>query len=67
MNKCSICNQPIVLVPSAAERAKKYGGTPEYYTRLFQQHGECVVRKSREEVTSLLRRQYGQPRQHSHA
>jgi len=26
---CTICGRPIELVPSAAERAKKYGGKPK--------------------------------------
>jgi hypothetical protein len=29
--KCSLCGKPIVLKPSAAKRAKKYGGKPEDY------------------------------------
>ena len=33
--KCSICKQEIELVPSAAARAKKFGGTASHYTRLF--------------------------------
>lgn len=32
---CTICGKPVVLVPSAAERAKKYGDHPaSYYTAL---------------------------------
>lgn len=40
---CNICKQPIVLVPSAEERARKYGGTPEHYLRQFTAHGQCIV------------------------
>ncbi len=39
---CSICNKPIILKPSAAERAKKFGGKPSDYTRLFTTHAECL-------------------------
>ncbi len=44
--KCSICNKEIVLVPSAAERAKKYGTHPaSYYTSLFTTHTDCFLRR----------------------
>lgn len=42
---CSHCNKPIVLVPSAAERAKKFGGTPSSYTKLFTMHARCQLIK----------------------
>ena len=38
---CTICNKPIVLVPSAAERSAKYGQPASFYTSLFRQHTEC--------------------------
>lgn len=41
MKKCVYCQKPIVLVPSAEERAKKYGGKPEDYTALFTAHASC--------------------------
>lgn len=56
MSKCTICNKEIVLVPSAAERAKKYGGTAEYYTSLFTTHSECFVNKRSQESTELMRK-----------
>ena len=42
---CKHCNQPIVLVPSAAERAKRdcTGKTAEYYTNLFDYHAACTL------------------------
>lgn len=43
--KCSICNKEITLVPSAAERAKKYGNTAAHYTSLFTYHNDCFLKK----------------------
>jgi hypothetical protein len=40
---CIHCNKPIILVPSAAERARKYGGEPSDYTKLFREHSECLI------------------------
>lgn len=37
---CSICGKPVVLRPSAAERAAKYGKSPSFYTKLFPTHAE---------------------------
>jgi hypothetical protein len=53
---CTICNKPIVLVPSAAERAQKYGGKPSDYTKLFTTHSECFVAKREAETVELMRR-----------
>jgi hypothetical protein len=53
---CTICGKRIVLVPSATERARKYGGTPQSYTALFTEHGECVVAKRERETVELMRR-----------
>jgi hypothetical protein len=53
--KCNICHKPVVLFPSATERAKKFGGSPSDYTRLFPQHAECIVRKRSEESGELMR------------
>lgn len=54
--KCSICKKEIVLSPSAKERADKYGGTPESYTRLFTTHSDCELNKRREDTLELMRR-----------
>lgn len=43
--KCIYCNKPVILNPSAEERAKKYGGKPEDYTKLFKAHYHCQVRQ----------------------
>ena len=40
---CKYCNKPVVLMPSAAERAKRYGGYPSDYIALFPAHSACVV------------------------
>ena len=40
---CTICTKPIVLVPSAAERAAKFGGKPSDYIKLFTAHPACTV------------------------
>lgn len=53
---CTICGKPIVLAPSAAERAAKYGGKPSDYSRLFREHADCVLRKRKEETSELCRR-----------
>lgn len=53
---CRICGKPVVLVPSAKERAKKYGGTPAFYTSLFPDHAACVVTKRSQESIDLMRR-----------
>lgn len=46
--KCSHCGQEVVLVPSAAERAKKYGGSPSDYIKLFPMHTKCQLEKRKE-------------------
>lgn len=42
---CTICGKPVVLVPSASERAKKFGGKPSDYTKLFTAHAACQLEK----------------------
>lgn len=43
--KCEYCKQDIVLVPSAAERAKNctQGLTAKDYKNLFTSHNDCQV------------------------
>ena len=53
---CSHCGKPVILVPSAAERAKKYGGTPSDYTRLFPLHADCQLELRRRGVFELIQR-----------
>lgn len=54
--KCTICNKEIVLIPSANERAKMYGGNPSEYTRLFTSHSECFLAKRKTETLELMRK-----------
>lgn len=58
MKKCTICGKPIVLSPSAAERAKSdaCGRPPEYYTNLFDTHSECALAKRAADTVELMRR-----------
>lgn len=53
---CSICARPIVLSPSAAERAKKYGKAPEFYTKLFTVHADCLIAKRNADTLKLMQR-----------
>lgn len=54
---CTICHQPVVLVPSAAERARKYQDHPaSYYTQLFTEHAECTLRKRAQDTRALMQR-----------
>jgi len=57
--KCTICGKPIVLVPSAAERAKKHGGKASDYTKLFTTHSECALVKRKEETLALMQKKNG--------
>ena len=56
MSSCRICGKPVVLVPSAQERSRKFGGTPAYYTRLFQDHATCTIKKRSQDTVDLIRR-----------
>jgi hypothetical protein len=53
---CSICNKPIILVPSAKERAAKFGGKPSDYTKIFTAHAECLIAKRESETVELIRK-----------
>ena len=55
---CKHCHKPIVLVPSAAERAKKdvAGRTAAYYTSLFEYHTECQLALRAQGTAELMRR-----------
>jgi hypothetical protein len=55
---CAICGKPIVLIPSAAERARKHGGTVAYFTRLFTEHTQCLIDKRNRETSELIQRHY---------
>lgn len=55
---CSICRKPIVLTPSAAERAAKdvTGKSAAYYTSLFRTHATCELEKRKRDTSALMRR-----------
>lgn len=54
---CTICGRPITLKPTAEERAAKYGAHPaSYYTALFTEHSQCILRKRLQEERDLLQR-----------
>ena len=53
---CTICGKPIVLVPSAAERARRYGGEPKQYLDLFTTHSECQLQRNAAETSELMAR-----------
>ena len=53
---CTLCKKPIVLEPSATDRAKKYGGSPSDYTALFRQHADCLLKKREADTVALMRR-----------
>lgn len=52
---CTLCGKPIVLSPSAAERAEKYGGAPADYTKLFTTHAACFVEQREADTYALMR------------
>ena len=54
--RCIICGKPIVLVPSAKERAAKFGGKPSDYTALFTTHSECALAERAKETSELIKR-----------
>ena len=54
--KCSICGKPIILVPSATERAKRSGLPASYYLNLFTAHSDCLIEKRNQETSYLIRR-----------
>lgn len=53
---CTICHKPIILIPSAKERAKKFGGKPEDYTKLFTEHDDCIIKKRQKDTSELIKR-----------
>jgi hypothetical protein len=57
MPKCTHCGKPIVLIPSATERAKS-GGKPSDYIRLFRMHNTCQLKLRQQATSELIRRYY---------
>jgi hypothetical protein len=58
--KCTICHKPIVLSPSAKERARKFGGTASHYTSLFTTHADCAIKKRSGEAHDLMKKIKGE-------
>jgi len=54
--KCTICNKPVVLVPSASERASRYGGKASDYTKKFNTHSACFLEKRKQDTIDLMRK-----------
>lgn len=52
---CTQCNKPIVLVPSAAERARKFGGKASDYINQFTVHAQCQIDKRNADTRALMR------------
>lgn len=55
---CTICGKPIILIPSAEQRAAKdvTGKSAEYYRNLFTEHSTCTLFKRAEETANLVRK-----------
>lgn len=55
---CIICGKPIILIPSAEQRAAKdvTGKSAEYYRNLFTVHSTCTLLKRAEETMDLVRK-----------
>jgi hypothetical protein len=51
---CKYCNKPIILNPSATERAKKYGGKPKDYIDLFTSHSACLIAERNRQSSELM-------------
>lgn len=53
-----MCGQPIILSPSAAERAAKdvTGKSAAYYTNLFKTHADCELEKRARDTAELMKR-----------
>lgn len=55
---CLHCHKPVVLQPSAAERAAKdcTGKTADYYTKLFPYHADCTLKLRAQGASELMQR-----------
>ena len=58
---CPYCNLPVTLRPTAEERAKRHGGTAEFYRNLFPSHSDCYVKKRTADTIALMRILRGNP------
>lgn len=52
--KCSICNEDIVLIPSAQQRSISTGQPESYFLNLFTTHSECFIKERRKEFHELV-------------
>ena len=57
---CTICHEPIVLTPSAQERARKdvCGNTAAFYTSRFTEHADCQLAKRAADTSRLIETHY---------
>ena len=53
---CTLCGQPITLVPSAEERSRKTGQPADFFRRLFTEHSACALAKRNQDTLDLIRR-----------
>ena len=53
---CTLCHKPVVLHPTAAQRAERFGGVPRDYIVLFPRHAECELKKREQDTEELLQR-----------
>ena len=60
---CKHCGKPIVLSPSAEERARKFGGSSRDYIKLFDTHADCLIAKRSQESVDLMRQQVKEQRE----
>jgi len=56
MANCKLCHNPIVLIPSAQERAAKHGGAARDYTNLFDMHPGCSIEQRTKADVALMRK-----------
>lgn len=54
---CKYCGKPVILVPSASERARKFGGRPSDYTKLFEDHADCILEARRAAILKLINKE----------
>ena len=54
--KCTLCGKPVMLIPSATERASKdvTGRPASFYTALFTTHAACVLEKRAQDTTKFM-------------
>lgn len=56
---CTLCHLPVVLHPTAAQRAASdvTGRTAREYTLLFPRHAECELKKRAADTAELKKRE----------